>query len=512
METLSPATTALSPAPPAAPPAALPAAGLTRRKGLALGILALAQLMVVLDATIVNVALPSIQRALHFSSEASLQWVVNVYVLAFGGFLLLGGRVADRYGRRRVFVLGTLFFAAGSLVGGLAASPGLLIVARAAQGLGGAFMSPAALSLVTVIFAEGEERNRALGVWAAIAGAGSAIGLLAGGALTTGLSWRWVFFVNIPIGIVAALAATRVIAESRDPVAGGFDVGGAVSVTAGLGALVFGLVRANVWGWTSASTIGLFAGAAVLIGLFLALQARRRHPLVPLRLFRNRTLAGADLGMLLMGAGLFGMFFFITLYLQDIHHYSALQAGVAFLPVSAVIVVSAGLGSRALALFGPRAVLVGGLTTAAIGMALLTRISPTATYLGTLLPAMLVLAAGLGVSFVSLTSSAVSGVPQEDAGVASALLNAGQQVGGSLGLAVLTAVATARFDAARPLHPTAAAVAVATTSSWAWAFVVSAALLLAAAVITGSLVRESREPFAAPSRNGSEGVEAERGL
>jgi EmrB/QacA subfamily drug resistance transporter len=473
-------------------PAAPVPAELTSNKGLALGILALAQLMVVLDATIVNVALPSIQTALHFSSAANLQWVVTIYLLTFGGFLLLGGRVADRYGRRLVFVAGAAFFVVCSLVGGLASSSSVLIAARGGQGLGGAFMTPAALSLVTIIFREGDERNRALGVWAAIAGSGSAIGLLLGGVLTSALSWRWVFFVNIPIGAIAAVAALFVISESRDPEAGGFDVPGAVTVTGGIGALVFALVRSSVWGWTSTKTIGVFVASAVLIGVFIVLQERTRHPLVHLSLFRNPTLVGANIGMLLTGAALFGMFFFITLYVQQIHHYSAIKAGVAFLPISAVIVVSAGLASRILARVGPRLVLVVGLTTAAAGMALLTRISPTASYVGVLLPALVVLGAGLGVSFVALTSSAVAGVPREDVGVASALINAGQQVGGALGLGVLTAVAAAGL--VHPVPPTPAAVALATTNSWVLAFEVSAGLLLGAAIVTGVLVRTGRAP------------------
>jgi MFS family permease len=253
----------------------------TRSKWAALAVLSVSQLMVVLDTTIVNVALPSIQRALHFSSAADLQWVVNAYVLTAGGFLLLGGRVADRYGRRSVFVAGMVVFAAASLCCGLANSPALLVASRAVQGLGAAFMAPAALSLLTVIFTEGEERNRALGVWAAIAGAGGALGLLAGGVLTTALSWRWVFFVNLPIAALATVAAFRLIAESRDPVAGGFDVAGAVTATAGLGTLVFALVRANVWGWGSAKTILFLAAACILLGTFVVLQLRGRHPLVP---------------------------------------------------------------------------------------------------------------------------------------------------------------------------------------------------------------------------------------
>ena len=480
-----------------------------RYKWAALGVLALAQLMVVLDTTIVNVALPSIQRALHFSSAANLQWVVNAYILAFGGFLLLGGRVADRFGRRRVFVAGVALFVIGSLAGGLAESSSLLVAARAVQGLGGAFMAPAALSLVTVIFTEGEERNRALGVWAAIAGTGAAIGLLLGGVLTSGLSWRWVFFVNIPIGAFAALASYRLIGESRDPVAGGFDVAGAVTATAGLGALVFALVRANVWGWSSPTTIAVFAAAAVLLATFVLLQLRRRYPLVPLRLFRSRTLLGADIGMLFAGAGLFAMFFFLTLYMQDVLHYSALRTGLGYLPISAMIITSATLGSRILGRVGARPILVTGFLMAAGGLALLVRISPTTGYLD-VLPSLLLIGGGMGAAFVSMTSSAVAGVPREDAGVASALLNASQQIGGSLGLAVLTAVATARFDAVRPIHPTAASIAAANTSSWVWGFVVGALLLLGAAVVAGWLVRVPKEQLS-PGEPGPEHEAVEPG-
>src|SRR3954468_23242895 len=343
----------------------------TRSKGAALAVLSVAQLMVILDTTIVNVALPSIQRALHFASTADLQWVVNAYVLTAGGFLLLGGRVADRYGRRLVFVSGIVVFAAASLSCGLANSPALLVGSRAVQGLGAAFMAPAALSLLTVIFTEGEARNRALGVWAAIAGTGGAIGLLAGGVLTTELSWRWVFFVNLPIASFAVIASFRLIDESSDPVAGGFDVFGAVTGTAGLGALVFGLVRANVWGWGSATTLLVLTAAAVLLTTFVLLQLRGKNPLVPPRLFRSRTLVGADVGMLIAGAGLFAVFFFLTLYMQDLLHYAPLKTGIAYLPLSILLVASAGMGSRILGRVGARRILVTGFLLGAAGLALL---------------------------------------------------------------------------------------------------------------------------------------------
>ena len=422
----------------------------TRSKGTALAVLALAQLMVVLDTTIVNVALPSIQRALHFSSEADLQWVVNAYILTFGGFLLLGGRVADRYGRRLVFVSGIVLFAAASLACGLANSSGLLVASRAVQGLGAAFMAPAALSLLTVIFTEGDERNRALGVWAAIAGAGGAVGLLAGGVLTTQLSWRWVFFVNLPIAAFAALASFRLIGESRDPVAGGFDVPGAVTGTAGLGALVFALVRANVWGWGSATTILVLAAAAVLLATFVVLQLRGRHPLVPPRLFRNRTLVGADVGMLIAGAGLFAR----VLLPDPVHAGRPALLGAEDrrrLPPP----LRPARHQRWRRLQDPRSgrrpshrrdrVPPGSRRPGPAGAPLAHDRVPRLAAV-----ARAHRAPGWVAAFVSVTSSAVAGVPQEDTGVASALLNASQQIGGSLGLAVLTAVATARFDAVAP--------------------------------------------------------------
>jgi EmrB/QacA subfamily drug resistance transporter len=461
--------------------------------------------MVVLDTTIVNVALPSVQRGLHFSSQASLQWIVNAYILTFGGFLLLGGRVADRFGRRLVFASGVLLFGAASLACGLANSSALLVGARAVQGLGAAFMAPAALSLLTIIFTEGDERNRALGVWAAIAGGGGAVGLLAGGVLTTQLSWRWVFFVNVPIAVFAAVASFRLIEESRNPVAREFDVPGALTATAGIATLVFALVRAGVWGWASATTILVLAAAAVLLSTFVLLQLRGRHPLVPPRLFRNRILVAADVGMLIAGAGLFGVFFFLTLYMQNVLGYSALKTGVAYLPLSVLLVVSAGVGSRILGRVGARPIFVTGLLLGAGGLVLLARLSPTTGYLD-LLPSLVLIGAGMGGAFVSVTASAVSGVAQEDAGVASALLNSSQEIGGSLGLAVLTAVATARFDAVRPLKPTPAMIAAANTSSWAYAFVVAGLLLLTAAIVGGWLLRPSREQPQAAAVTGTDGA------
>jgi EmrB/QacA subfamily drug resistance transporter len=443
--------------------------------------------MVVLDTTVVYVALPSIQQTLHFSSTSDLQWVVDAYVLTFGGFLLLGGKIADRFGRRLVFVSGVIAFVVTSLACGLASSPGALIAARALQGLGAAFMAPAALSLVTVIFTEGDERNRALGVWGAIASTGAAIGLVAGGALVTWLSWRWVFFINVPIGASAAFASLHLIGESRDPVGKGFDVAGALSITCGLGALVFGLVRANQWGWDSTSIVGVFVVAGLLLGAFVVQQIRGSHPLVPPRLFRSRTLLAANIAMLLVGASVFAMFFFLTLYMQQVLRFTAVQTGLGYLAVTATSITSATISSRYLARLGAQRVLPCGMLTACVGLFLLVRISPSSGYVD-LLPSLILIGGGNGASFVSMMSLGVSGVPREDTGIASALLNASQQVGGSLGIALLTAVAAARFNALRPKYPTPASLAAAATRSWVLVFFVAAILLLLGAAITTTVL------------------------
>ncbi|MGY1810735.1 DHA2 family efflux MFS transporter permease subunit [Blastococcus sp. SYSU D00669] len=461
------------------------------RKGLALLVLAMSQLMIVLDVSIVNVALPDIAQALSVRSNADLSWVVTGYTLTFGGFLLLGGKLADRLGRRRVFVAGALIFALASLLGGLAGDLGLLIAARLLQGLGGALMAPSALSLLTVVFDEGRERNRALGVWAAISAGGAAIGLILGGVLTEYASWRWVLFVNVPVAALAVLGALRLLPESRDERARGFDVPGAVLVTGGLVALVYALVKGNDFGWTSARTIGVLALAVVLLAAFAVVQRRSADPLVDFRLFRSRTMLGADLGALFIGAGLFAVFFFLILWMQLVHGYSPLRAGFAFLPMTAFIVVGAGIASQLLSRTGPRPLLAVGPALGAAGMlSLALQLEPDSSYVTVVLPALCVLALGMGMTFVALTGSAVAGVPAEDAGVASALLNAGQQVGGSLGLAILTAVSTARTDSLAPAGPDGSPAYVsALVDGWALGFVVAAGFLALAAVVAGSLVR-----------------------
>jgi len=467
------------------------------RKGLALLVLAMSQLMIVLDVSIVNVAIPDIARSLHVQGSEDLSWIVTGYTLTFGGFLLLGGKLADRLGRRRIFIAGASLFAAASLLGGLAGSLGMLIGARLLQGLGGALMAPAALSMLTVVFAEGRERNRALGVWAAISAGGAAIGLILGGVLTEYASWRWVLFVNVPVAVVAVVGALRVLPETRDERARGFDVPGAVLVTGGLIALVYALVKGNDFGWGSTRTLLMLGLAVVLLGAFVMVQRRTRDPLVDFRLFRSRSVLGADLGALFVGAGLFAVFFFLVLWMQQVHGYSPLRAGFAFLPMTGFIVVGAAISSQLMSRIGPRPLLIVGPGLGATGMlALALRLDPDSSYVTVVLPALCVLALGMGMTFVALTASAVAGVPPEDAGVASALLNAGQQVGGSLGLAILTAVSTARTTAIAASGPKGSPASVtALVEGWSLGFVVAAGFLALAGVIAGSLVR--RRPAAA---------------
>src|SRR4051794_11773397 len=415
-----------------------------RRRWIALALLATAQFVVVLDASIVNVALPSIGRALHFSQD-SLSWVVNAYVLTFGGFLLLGGRMADLLGRRRVFIAGLIVFALASLVGGLAQSEAWLIAARAVQGLGAAILSPAALSIVTNTFIEGAERNRALGVWGAVAGSGGAAGVLLGGVLTDSLGWQWVLFVNTPIGILAALLAPRLIDESRaEGKRQAFDVAGAVSVTAGLSARVYALVDAQHAGWGSFQTVGLLALAAVLLVAFVAIELRSASPLVPFRIFRSRTLTGANVSGLLVGASLFSMFFFISLYMQQVLGYGPLKAGVSYLPLAVTIIVSAGIASQLVTRLGFKPVLLTGFTFIAAGLIWFGQVAWNGSYAADILGPSLLAAVGLGFSFVPVTIAAVSGVAQREAGLASGLINTAQQVGGALGLAVLATIANSR--------------------------------------------------------------------
>jgi EmrB/QacA subfamily drug resistance transporter len=404
----------------------------------------LAQFMVILDATIVNVALPSIQTDLEMS-DANLQWIVNAYTLLFGGFLLLGGRAGDLIGRKRIFLVGVVLFTLASLVCGLAQSEEWLIVARGIQGLGAAFVSPAALSIVTTTFAEGAERTKALGVWAAIAVGGGAVGLLLGGILTDTLSWPWIFFVNVPVGIVAFVLSLRLIPESKDEAAHrSFDLAGAVTVTVGLIALVYGIVRSSQSGWGSLEVVGFLTLAAVLLVSFLVIESRSAEPLVRLSIFSVKTVRGANAAMFLVACGLFAMFFFNTLYVQRVLGYSALEAGLAFLPFTAGIIIGAGLSQRLLPAIGARETPLLGLTLATAGLLLFLRLTPNGEYLTDLLPGIMLASIGMGLTFVPLTLVATSGVPHGDAGLASGIFNTSQQIGGALGLALLSTIATSR--------------------------------------------------------------------
>jgi EmrB/QacA subfamily drug resistance transporter len=419
---------------------------LERRRWYGLILLCSAQFLVVLDASIVNVALPSIGTALDFS-QSNLAWVVNAYVLTFGGFLLLGGRMADLLGRRRVFMGGLILFALASLAGGLSSTEGQLIAARAVQGLGAALLSPAALSIVTTTFQDGAERNKALGVWGAVAGSGGAAGVLLGGVLTDTLGWEWVLWVNVPIAIAAAAISPSLIAESRSTSeTRSFDVAGAVSVTAGLSLLVYALVDANDAGWGSTQTIALLAVSAALLAAFVAIELRSAAPLVPFSIFRMRTLTGANVVGLLVGASLFSMFFFISLYMQQVLGYSAIKAGFSYLPLALMIIFAAGLASQLVTRIGFKPVLIVGMLFIAAGLIWFGQVSVGGSYVGDILFPSLLAAVGLGFSFVPVTIAAVSGVSEREAGLASGLINTSQQVGGALGLAVLATIANSRTD------------------------------------------------------------------
>jgi EmrB/QacA subfamily drug resistance transporter len=414
---------------------------------LVLVLICIAQFMVILDATIVNVALPSIQKDLGLG-EANLQWIVNAYALVFGGFLLLGGRAGDLLGRKRLFLLGLVIFTVASLLDGLSVSSGMLIASRALQGLGAALISPAALSIISTTFAEGAERARALGVWAAIAIGGSAVGLVLGGFLTETLSWPWIFFVNVPVGIAAFVLSIMYVPESKDlHAARGFDVAGAVTVTGGLMALVYAIVKAETAGWTSATTVGFFALAAVLLVAFVVIELRSAAPLVRLSIFRVRSLTTANLVMFLAASGMFAMFFFNTLYIQRVLGFAPLKAGLAFLPFTAGIMVSAGLASQFAPRIGVRQVATIGMLLSAGGMLLLARLPVDGSYAVDLLPSILLTSLGMGAVFMPLTLVATTGLEDQDQGLASGLFNTSQQIGGALGLAILSTIAASRTSA-----------------------------------------------------------------
>ncbi|MFI1421417.1 MFS transporter [Streptomyces sp. NPDC020731] len=422
------------------------------RPGIALTVIAACQLMVVLDSTIVNIALPHIQNALEFSTT-DLTWVISAYTLTFGGLLLLGGRAGDILGRRRVFMTGILLFTFASLLGGFAQEPWQLLAARVLQGVGGAIASPTSLALITTTFPEGPERNRAFGIFAAVSAGGGAIGLLAGGMLTEWLDWRWVLFVNVPIGLLIVVLTPMYINESERHT-GRFDIAGAATSTAGMASLVYGFIRAAEEGWRDGLTIGSFVAAAVLLVAFVLIESRAKEPITPLRMFTDRNRAGTYVIMLSLAAAMFGMFFYIVLFVQNVLGYTPIEAGLAFLPVTVVIALGAGLSQRFLPVFGPKPFMLVGSALAAIGLAWQTLISSDSSYVSGILGPMLVFGFGMGLNFVTLTLTAVSGVAQHEAGAASGLLNATQQVGGSVGLALLTTVfGTASKDEAEKQVP-----------------------------------------------------------
>ena len=418
----------------------------TRRGKLTLALLCAIAFLDFIDASIVNIALPDIRTDLNFSVQ-NLQWVLSGYLLTYGGFMLLGGRAGDLLGRRRVLVTGTLLFAASSLTGGFAGNAGVLVGSRLAQGLGAAMMLPAALSLLTTLFKEGKDRNTALGVWGGVAGLASAAGVFLGGVLTEGPGWRWVLFVNPPIAVLLLGAIFALIpGERRHAPLANFDVLGTTLVTGGMLLLVYGLVKAPDQGWGSGRTIGELAGAGLLLAVFVGNEQRSRNPLVPLSVFRIRGIGAADVTMLIAAAGVISMFFFLTLYMQNVLGYSPIKTGASYLPFTAGVAVAAGVSSQLMARIGTRPLIVVGALIGAGGLYYLSRIPVDGSYLTDLFPGMMLVSVGLGAMFVAVTTAANAGVPADKAGLAAALINASQQVGGALGLAIFSAIATARTD------------------------------------------------------------------
>jgi EmrB/QacA subfamily drug resistance transporter len=416
-----------------------------RRKWLALGLLSVVQFMVVLDIAIVNVALPSIKVDLGFSQD-NLQWVISAYALVFGGFLLLGGRAADLLGRRRIFLLGLAVFTVASLLAGLAWSEASLIGARLLQGLGAAIISPAALSILSVTFREGRERNVALGVWGAVGGFGAAAGVLLGGILTETLTWSWIFFVNVPVGAAAFAAAPFLLGESRDARVSSFDLPGAVLVTGGLSSLVYAITRAGTDGWLATPTIAFFAASVLLLVGFVGWENRHPEPLMRMGIFRISTVTGANVAGLILGTALFAMFLMLTLYMQQVLGYSAMQSGVAYLAVAGTAIIWSAVAAQLVTRVGVKPVLVTGMTALTIGLVYFTQVSVGGSYLGDLLPGFLVVGLGVGFSFVPISIAALAGVQPAEAGLASGLINTSQQIGGALGIAALSTIATSHTD------------------------------------------------------------------
>ena len=460
-----------------------------RRRWFALAVIVIAQFMVVLDVAIVNVALPTIKTDLHFSQD-SLQWVVTAYSILFGGVLLLGGRMADLLGRRRMFIAGLALFTVSSLLDGLAWSESSLIVFRSTQGLGAALLSPAALSILTTTFAEGRERNLALGIWGAVSGSGGAAGVLLGGALTSSLSWSWIFFINVPVGALVLALAPRLVHESRADVSHRhFDIPGAVSITGGLMLLVYAMTRAVQHGWGTGETIGLLAVSAALVTAFVAIESRSAAPLLPLRMFRLRTLTGSNLAGLLMGGAVFSQFFLLTLYMQQVLRYSALKTGLAYIVLTVAVIVFANVSQMLALRVGVRRLLPVGLSMAAGGLVLYAQLPVHGHYFWDLFPAFLLSGIGMAFAFIPMTIGALAGVRHADAGIASGLINTSQQIGGAIGVAAVTTIAatyTGRYvDAHRGSSPLGGA---ALTHGFGIAFYVLAGVAVAGAVLSALIV------------------------
>jgi len=467
-----------------------------RRRWLVLAVTVAAQFMVILDVAVVNVALPSIKHDLHFSQE-SLQWVITAYSILFGGALLLGGRLADVLGRRRLFMAGVALFTLSSLLSGLAWSESSLIVARALQGLGGALIAPAALSIVVTTFREGRDRNIALAVWGAASGSGGAVGVLLGGVLTSYLSWSWIFFVNLPVGLALLAVSPWLLTESRAALARRhFDVAGATAITAGLMVLVYAITRASQHGWSDGVTVGLLAGAASLIVAFIAIEARSPAPLLPLRIFRLRTLSAANAIMLILGATVFGQFFLMTLYLQEVLRYSAIETGVAFVAITVAIVAFSNLSQSLTTRLGARPVLSAGLLLTAAGGALYAEMPADGHYFWDVFPGLLVSGIGLAFSFVPVMIAGLTGVQPADAGVASGLINTSRQIGGSIGLAAVTTIAATATSHYAQSHAVGAFSGPALTHGFQVAFYTLIGLALVGAALAAAFVES--KPKAAP--------------
>jgi EmrB/QacA subfamily drug resistance transporter len=456
------------------------------RRWLALAVIGVAQLMIILDASIVNIALPHAQAALHIS-DAERQWAVTAYTLTFGGLLLLGGRVADYLGRKRTFMIGLFGFAAASAFGGLAQSASWLFGARAVQGAFAAILAPAVLSLITTTFTEARERAKAFAVYGAISGTGAAIGLIAGGALTEYLSWRWTLLVNTPIALIVAAASWRLLTESRAEGNRHFDVPGAVVATGGLALLVYGFTEASLHGWTATRTLTLLAVSVALLVGFVVWEGRAKNPMLPLRIILDRNRGGSYLAFFLATLGMFAIFLFLTYYFQGVLGYSALRAGVAFLPFPVGIIISSTIASKTLPRFGPRALAMGGFSLAALGMLWLTQLPAESSYVTHVVPAMLLISLGMGQVFVPLASTALLGVPNHDAGAASALVNTMQQVGGSLGVAFLNTIATSATASYAVDHGGMSRAAV--VHGFTTAFSVAVGIFVLALIVVGTLIR-----------------------